>query len=340
MKQRILFIVNPISGTGNKRQIRSAIERYLNTDIYIPEIRETRYAGHAEEIAREAAAAATDIVVAIGGDGTVNEVGRGLIGSSSALGIIPCGSGNGLARHLHIPLAPRQAVELLNSHVVHILDYGRIDGNPFFCTCGVGFDAILSKGFAEAGKRGLITYMEQALKHWLSFQPQSYIIEDALGKHHYEAFLIACANASQYGNNAFIAPEASMSDGLMDVVVIEPFNTWEAAEMALQLFSRTILFNPHVKVFKSDNIKIKRAGNGVIHCDGDPLTAGDTINVQLIKKGLRIVVCPPEMKKQPYMEHAFESSMRQFYGFQQQFIDRKEQLERFGRASIERLKKK
>lgn len=340
MKQRILFIVNPISGTGNKQQIRAAIEQYLDTDIFAPEIRETERAGHAEELARAAAADAVDVVVAIGGDGTVNEVGRGLIGTQSALGIIPCGSGNGLARHLHIPLAPREAVELLNSRVVHTLDYGRIDGKPFFCTCGVGFDAILSKGFAEAGRRGLITYMEQALKQWLSFRPQSYIIEDSRGNHHYEAFLIACANASQYGNNAYIAPEASMSDGLMDVVVIEPFNTWEAAEMALQLFSRTILFNPHVKVFKSNSIRIKRSGSGVVHCDGDPLIAGDTVDVKLIEKGLRVIVCPPEMKKQPYVEHAFETSMRQFYGFQQHFQHNRERLERLGKISLARLKKK
>ncbi|MCH5181308.1 MAG: YegS/Rv2252/BmrU family lipid kinase [Prevotellaceae bacterium] len=340
MKQRVLFIVNPVSGTGSKQKILAAVEQYLNTNLFIPEIRETQRAGHAEEIAREAAADAVDVVVAIGGDGTVNEVGRGLIGTSTALGIIPCGSGNGLARHLHIPLIPRQAVELLNSRVIHTLDYGRIDGNPFFCTCGVGFDAILSKGFAEAGRRGLITYLEQALKQWLSFRPQSYIIEDALGRHHYEAFLIACANASQYGNNAYIAPEASMSDGLMDVVVIEPFNMWEAAEMALQLFSRTILFNSHVKVFKSDHIRIRRSGGGVIHCDGDPLIAGETVDVQLIEKGLRVVVCPPEMKKQPYVEHAFESSMRQFYGFQQQFQHGREQLGRLSKESLGLLKKK
>lgn len=166
------FIINPISGAASKARIPEAIEAYLDHDQYEYRIVETKYAGHAATIARDASVEGVDVVVAIGGDGTVNEVARGIVHSNTALGIIPCGSGNGLARHLLLPLNVRKCIEIINRYEVHDLDYGIINEYPFFCTCGVGFDAFVSQKFAEAGKRGPITYLQKYLRRAASTSPR------------------------------------------------------------------------------------------------------------------------------------------------------------------------
>ena len=163
-KKKVVFIVNPISGTHNKDYILSLIEKMMDKDKYVWEVWYTKYAGHATELAAQAASDNTHIVVAIGGDGTINEIGRSLVHTDTAMGIIPCGSGNGLARHLQIPLDPKRALRSINAGFKETIDYGRINGLCFFCTCGVGFDAFVSLKFAEAGKRGVLTYLEKTLQ--------------------------------------------------------------------------------------------------------------------------------------------------------------------------------
>lgn len=200
MSRKVLFVVNPISGTSDKNQILEYIEQTLNKDDIDWEIAKTQYAGHAIELTKDAAAKGYDTVVAIGGDGTVNEVARSLIHTNTSLGIIPCGSGNGLARHLEISQDYKRAVDIIQNGLVHTIDYGLVNNLPFFCTCGVGFDAFVSLKFASAGKRGLLTYLENTLVEGLRYKPETYEIEDEEGSVKMKAFLIACANASQYGN--------------------------------------------------------------------------------------------------------------------------------------------
>ena len=177
-KKKIVFVVNPISGTQGKRAILKWIDERINRTLYDYTIVKTQYAGHAEKIAATAAKEKVDIVVAIGGDGTINEIGRALIHTDTALGIIPCGSGNGLARHLQIPLEPKAAIDIINESSVACIDYGKINNIPFFCTCGVGFDAFVSLKFADSGKRGLLTYLENTLHESLSYKPETYEIEN------------------------------------------------------------------------------------------------------------------------------------------------------------------
>ena len=165
--KKIVFIYNPISGVSGKRMIVSQIESRLDRTLYSYHIRKTEYAGHATELAREAVSEGADVVCAIGGDGTVNEVGRALIDTNTALAIIPSGSGNGLARHLHIPLDPISAIQLINEGTVRKMDYGVINLHPFFCTCGVGFDAFISEKFAKSKIRGPIAYIENVLRNGL-----------------------------------------------------------------------------------------------------------------------------------------------------------------------------
>ena len=284
--------MNPISGTSDKKDIPYLIEELLDKEQFDYSIRETEYAGHAYEIAKESKEQGIDIVVAVGGDGTVNEVGRALVHSNTALGIIPTGSGNGLARHLLIPMKIKGAIQVLNDCEITDLDYGIINEHPFFCTCGVGFDAFISEKFAEAGKRGPITYLENILKEGLKYEPETYEIEAGNGTIKKKAFLISCANASQYGNNAYIAPQASMSDGMIDVIIMEPFDALEASQISIEMFNKTLDKNNKIKTFRSKEIKIYRKAPGVIHYDGDPIDTGKEIVVTLKEKGIKILTNP------------------------------------------------
>lgn len=316
-KKKIHFIINPISGTHKKDQMILSIRRHLDMERFDYEIKYTRYAGHAAVLAQEAADCGVDIVAAIGGDGTVNEVARSLVHRHTALSIIPSGSGNGLARHLEIPIDAVGAIQVLNECVIRELDYGKINDIPFFCTCGVGFDAFVSSKFAEAGKRGFLTYIENTLREGLVYKPDTYTITiDDNKQMVYKALLIACANASQYGNNAYIAPNASMSDGLMDVTIMEPFSVLEAPQIAIQLFNRTIDHNSKIKTFRCKKVDIERKSPGVIHFDGDPVMAGKNIEVVLVEKGLNVVVNAHTSPQPPLLRmfSDFYNDLNQFRG--------------------------
>ena len=300
-KKHITFIINPKSGTQNKDDIPGLIDDLLAHELFEYDIRFTEYRGHAAEVAKECANTGIDIVVAVGGDGTVNEVARSLVHTDTALGIIPCGSGNGLARHLCIPIDTKKAIDIINRCQIESFDYGVINGLPFFCTCGMGFDAFISLKFAEAGKRGPITYVENVLKEGLKYQPETYEIIGDNGTSHYKAFLIACANASQYGNNAYIAPGATMKDGEMDVIIMEPFTALDAPQIAADLFMKTLGNNSKIKTFRTHHLTIHRQEPGAIHYDGDPIMTDTDIDVHMEHLGIRIVANPdiPEDKAQP-----------------------------------------
>lgn len=296
MKKSITFIVNPHSGTQSKEETPRLIGSWLDSDKFEARYIFTEYAGHASAIARQCVDEGVDIVVAVGGDGTVNEVARSLVHTRSALGLIPCGSGNGLARHLCIPLDIKKAVDIINTTKVEALDYGTINDLPFLCTCGVGFDAFVSLKFAEAGKRGPITYIENVLKEGLKYKPEVYEVEDESGAQSYKAFLITCANASQYGNNAYIAPHATMTDGLMDVIIMEPFTAFDAPQISIDMFNKTLDRNSKIKTFKARRIHIKRQRPGAIHYDGDPMMTGNDIDVKIEAKGINVIVNPSKIE--------------------------------------------
>ncbi len=291
-KKNITFIINPKSGTQSKEEIPLLIDSTLDRTRFEYQVFFTEYRGHAAELAKERAAANDDVVVAVGGDGTVNEVARSLVHTQTALGIIPCGSGNGLARHLCIPMDTVKALNIINNYQIEAFDYGVINGQPFFCTCGMGFDAFISLKFAEAGKRGPVTYVENVLKEGLKYKPETYEIIDENGTNQYKAFLIACANASQYGNNAYIAPGATMKDGEMDVIIMEPFDALDAPQMAADLFMKTLSNNSKIKTFRTKQLHIHRQEPGAIHYDGDPIMTGNDIDVHIEHLGIRTIVNP------------------------------------------------
>ena len=269
--KKIVFIVNPISGTFSKDFVLASIKEQINRAKFTYEVAYTQHAKHGTEISAKAVANGADIVV--------------------------CGSGNGLARHLQIPMDIKKAIENINRCNIECIDYGRINNNPFFCTCGVGFDAFVSLKFATAGKRGMLTYLENTLHECLNYKPETYEIvrEDSTMKH--KAFLIACANASQYGNNAYIAPQASLDDGLMDVTILEPFTILDIPALAFQLFNKNIDQNSRIKTFKSNKITIIRNKPGVIHFDGDPVMEGSVLNVEIVGHDLWVCVPPEKGRK-------------------------------------------
>ncbi len=338
-KLRLLFILNPISGTNRKAVVLNTIRNTIDRERFDFDIKRTKRAGHAAELAREAAEQGYDIVVAVGGDGTVNEVARAIVHTDTALGIVPSGSGNGLARHLQIPLDTAGAVRIINEAAVRCLDYGRINGLPFFCTCGLGFDAFVSLKFSESGKRGPLSYVENTLREGWKYQPETYTLELDGETVKYKAFLIACANASQYGNNAYIAPHASMEDGLMDVIIMEPFNTIESPQIILQLFNKTLDNNTHVKTLQAKKVRITRPSDGVAHCDGDPFVTGKVIEVELINKSFNVVVNAHAEKDRKTFTQTFNEFLELWSQIPTELIKTREDLKRINRNILDRIRK-
>ncbi|MCD8266946.1 MAG: YegS/Rv2252/BmrU family lipid kinase [Prevotellaceae bacterium] len=343
-KTKVLFIVNPFSGTGGKQGIVDLIEGSLTPELFDYSIRYTEQKGHASRLAKEGVASGEDIIVAVGGDGTVNEVARSVTHTASALGIIPCGSGNGLARHLCIPLEPREALAVIETRHIETLDYGIINDHPFFCTCGVGFDAFVSERFANSDRRGLLSYVENTLGEGIRYKPEKYVVEIGGQSQAYEALLIACGNASQYGNNAYIAPNASMKDGLLDVTIMEPFPLAEAPQIALQLFSKRITGNSHVKTFQAKSLRIHREREGVVHFDGDPVSCGRELDIRVVERGIRMVTNPRERTFAPPFVRVFAdifSDMRQeVLMLQEDIVEANKRIRRINKRLLSRLRQR
>ncbi len=288
-KRSLLFLINPKSGIHSKRYVPKLIDTYINKDIFDYAIAETQYIAHACELTKSAVQQGVDAVIAVGGDGTVNEVARALVGTDTALGIIPCGSGNGFARHLGIPMDIKSAIEFINRSVIVPVDYGKINDIPFFCTCGMGFDAIVSRSFAEGKRRGFIGYINKALHDLVMYKPEVYEIEAEQGAVKNKAFLIACGNAAQYGNNVYIAPQASMKDGLLSVTILEPFSVVDIPILIGQVLTNTIDQNSHIKTMNTKWLKIKRSSPGIVHFDGEPIEMGEELFVEAVPNGMKVL---------------------------------------------------
>jgi YegS/Rv2252/BmrU family lipid kinase len=290
--KNIAFIINPISGTqqSSKRKLPKLIEKELDHSLWLPNIVFTEYAGHATELARQFAVMGFDAVVAVGGDGTVNEVAQGLRGSQTALGILPYGSGNGFARHLHIPMSPQKAIQMLNHSEPVCCDYGLANDRMFVTTCGTGFDAQIAYRFAGAGKRGFATYIEKVVKDMLSYKSQTYhIVGDNLDITH-KAFLITFANASQWGNDAYIAPKASVQDGKMDICMMSSSALLGAPGLALRLFTKNIDNSLFMDTVKAKDVMLYREDEGPFHLDGDPVKMPKDIRIRIVEDGIRVLV--------------------------------------------------
>lgn len=308
MMRSILVIINPIAGVRPKDEIPAVIREVFTEDSGCDvDIRFTEYAGHASVLAREAVENGVDTIVAIGGDGTINETARCLVGSQVKFGIVPMGSGNGLARHMQIPLDITRALECILEGHAELVDYGTVNDHIFFCTAGIGFDARVSAKFAELGARGPINYLRSFVSLLGDYQPATYEIFTDDGEVKEKAFMIAIGNASQWGNNAFITPHASMQDGLLDVSLVKPFPIIMVPHMAIQLFTKSLDTNPNILSFRSSHLRIVMPQPDVVHVDGEPMQMGGELDIQTHVGQLRII-CPenPTTNVLEPIRYAFE----------------------------------
>ena len=292
--KNIAFIINPISGSKEtqnaKRKLPKLIMQTLDMEQWLPNIVFTEYAGHATELAHQYARMGFDAVVAVGGDGTVNEVARGLRDTNTALGILPMGSGNGFARHLNIPIRPQKALEMINHSEPINVDYGLANGRLFVSTCGTGFDAVVADNFAGSNKRGFVTYLQNTLKVAFSYQPQTYhIVGDGLDVTH-KAFLITFANANQWGYEAMIAPKASVQDGKMDIMLMSSHAILGSASLALRLFTGSIDNSYFMDTIRAKEITLEREEVAPFHIDGDPVEMDKDIHIKIVADGLKVLV--------------------------------------------------
>ncbi len=287
-KTKVCVIINPISGTESKKNIPEEVAAAFDQKKFDIVFRITGYPNHATEIAKDAIKNGFKHILTAGGDGTVNEVAKALVDTDAVLGIIPFGSGNGLARDLNIPMDSEKAIQIVLNGNTRTIDYGDANDNIFFCTCGVGFDAFISDKFAEEKKRGPLGYVRNVLEGVIDFKSEEYEIIHDEGTLRERAFLVTCANASQYGNEVYIAPEADMEDGKMNVSILKPLNANELPQTTLQLFTKNIDKNSKMISLLTGNLTIKRGRSGIMHVDGEPVETGNEIRVKIHPKGLKV----------------------------------------------------
>jgi diacylglycerol kinase (ATP) len=290
VKEKIAFIVNPISGGRNKSGFEEMVRKSLDLNNYDPIVSYTEKPGHACDLAKQALEQNIKKIIAVGGDGTVNEVAKTILNSEAALGIIPFGSGNGLARHMGIPVNPSKAIARLNTASVKTNDAGMINGMPFFCTSGMGFDAHIGKIFATLKGRGFTGYIKAVLTEFANYKAQQYKVTVNGKTLNRDAFLITFANASQYGNNAYIAPQANVTDGKLDICILKPFPVYSMPGLALRVFNKTADKSSFMEALKGTEITIEREKEGPIHLDGEPFETGKQITVSVMPGCLKILV--------------------------------------------------
>lgn len=288
--KRITFIINPVSGVLSKENISRYIRNRLDMSLYSPEIVFTKEAGHATEISKEQVLLGTDVVVAVGGDGTINEVAKGLVGSDVSLGIIPAGSGNGLANYLKIPLPRKLAIDVINRGKVSSIDTGMINDRMFVSIAGVGFDGLIAKRFEKSKLRGFVSYLKLVAEEYPRYKPKKYLLQLDDKTVESDALFIAFANSDQFGFNASIAPEAKIDDGLLDVVIVEKPQIIGLPYLASLLYWRKIEKSKYIKTIKARQVKIQTKNVGWVNIDGEPVEMGEDLLVKVHPLSLKVLV--------------------------------------------------
>ncbi|MBI5273484.1 MAG: diacylglycerol kinase family lipid kinase [Chlamydiales bacterium] len=287
-KKKILFIINPISGTGKQKKIETTIDETLFRDHFEYMTAYTKGPHHASMLAKQAVEDSIDIVVAVGGDGTVNEIAKSLIGSTTLLGIIPTGSGNGLARYLNIPLNLKKAINCINKLQTKKIDTVKINHENFISVAGVGFDATVGMEFSNFGKRGLLSYLKIIVQQLPFYEPKEYqlMIDGRLYKQ--KAFLICFANSGQYGNNIYIAPGAKIDDGFLDILIFKTFPPHATPKLLIDLINRQLEHSKYIEVIKCKDVVFQQPITQ-FHIDGEPLVLKEEVNIQIQPQSLEII---------------------------------------------------
>lgn len=288
-KSNILFIINPISGGKDKMKIPALIDAALDRSKFNPNFSFTEYVGHAAEIAEEASGKNFDIIVAVGGDGTVNEIAAKVMQNNKILGIIPFGSGNGLARFLKIPMNTFKAIGVINNCHTMAIDTAKFNEKHFFNMAGMGFDAHISSVFAGNKSRGLTGYLKLGLKEVLNYKAQLYKLNIDGVDYEKRAFVISLANSSQYGNNAHISPAASITDGLLDVCIVREFPMYKLPLLGYEMIRGITNRSDLVEIIRGKHIIVTRENEDAIHIDGEPFFMGKEITASIAPLSLKII---------------------------------------------------
>ena len=288
LKSKALFIINPISGGKKKDNVPDLIRKNLDDSLFEPTIVFTNRAFHGNKLAGKGVGE-YDLIVAVGGDGTVNEIASAIAGTDTVLGVIPFGSGNGLARFLHIPMDTEKSILALNEKRVETIDAAKLNRQWFFNMAGMGFDAHIAEVFSHHKTRGFGAYIKSSLKEIFTYKAEHYQIEIDGKRYDSDAFMLSFANSSQYGNNAHVSPYASVQDGLIDVCIIKPFPVYKLIGLGLRMFRGTADRSPYVEIIRGKHISIKRVGDGAVHLDGEPQIMGPVAEINVVPGALKII---------------------------------------------------
>ena len=289
VSSKILFIVNPVSGIGLQKGVEKLIANKLNNNMFDFSIEYTKAPKHAAELSCSAAKNNFDIVVAVGGDGSVNEVASGIVGTKTALAILPTGSGNGFARHLKIPANLDEAMDVINACHATMVDTARLNERTFVNIAGVGLDAHIGWKFAQHSRRGFWTYCKVVLREYPKYKIENYSIAIDGKEITRDALLISFANGSQYGNNAYIAPSADVQDGMLEVCILKNGPLYALPGLAYRLFNGTIDRSHRMETFKGKDIVVKQ-NKCTAHIDGEPIESGSEIHIKVNPLSLKVIV--------------------------------------------------
>lgn len=287
----ILFLINPISGVGRKNIIPKCIDKFLDKTKFNHTIQYTEYRKHGFEIASQSKDR-FKVIVAIGGDGTVNEIGSALINSTTLLGIIPTGSGNGLARHLAIPLRIKQALLTINAYHSITIDTATVNGIPFIGTCGFGFDAHIATEFDAHHKRGFLSYAKLIQQEFFSYKPLEFKVtyDDKVVER--KAFMYSVANSSQFGNGFTISPKSDLQDGVFEHVFLDKFKLKDMPLLGKQIFTKQINNSKFFNGFEASsvvNVEILNQTKSIFHIDGEAMKGGAEFQIKVVPKSLSII---------------------------------------------------
>jgi diacylglycerol kinase (ATP) len=287
----ILFLINPISGVGRKNIIPKCIDKFLDKSKFNHTIKYTEYRKHGFEIASQSKDQ-FKVIVAIGGDGTVNEIGSALINSKTILGIIPTGSGNGLARHLTIPLKIKQALLTINAYHSVSIDTATVNGIPFIGTCGFGFDAHIATEFDAHHKRGFLSYAKLIQQEFFSYKPLEFKVtyDDKIVER--KAFMYSVANSSQFGNGFTISPKSDLQDGVFEHIFLDKFKLKDMPLLGKQIFSKQINNSKFFDGFDTGSVvtvEILNQDESLFHIDGEAMKGGSEFEIKVVPKSLSII---------------------------------------------------
>lgn len=290
MKIKIAFIINPIAGGKNKFHFSQTIEKDLDLSKFEYQIIQTERVNHAFDLTKIAIQEGAQIVVAVGGDGTINEIAAALVGTQTKLAIIPFGSGNGLARALKIPMNTSKALSIINQTNSDLIDVAKLNDNFFFNMSGLGFDAHISHVFSKDKKRGLLGYIKATFRELKNYQSENYQINIDGKQINERAFILSIANSSQYGNEAHIAPRAQLHDGLLDLIIVKPFPLILMPIMAFRLFTKSADRSKYLISLQGKSIQISNNKKSVIHLDGEAKLINESINISIQPLALNVIV--------------------------------------------------